>query len=349
MPAGVHRNPYTYTGATTDEATGHHYLRNRVYNPTTTHFTTRDTANLLNRYAYAVANPHKYTDQTGNTPMLADWVSFGVGIGLALIGLAAAVLAVPTAGFAPVFTNAALLAATATLETVLVADAYEDFLPPAAEWALFGIGAATALTGVGNGVRRVSSVAAPSKSAAEVEMSVLALMRPESPRLSGNIVSAGQDVVKRSREYAVITDRESAKVLDSLSLRPFPGVNGVEYVVDMRKERMMVGVMTDEDFEELNLTLPSDLPPYQCHKRLVCAYQAIFPEIPEPLTVDGMTFPRIQAGEISRDFNGDYVTNEKSGNYGFLWERFPEERNQFSELMIKWGIAHRHKQWTRQA
>ena len=56
-PRGVHRNPYTYTGATTDEATGHHYLRSRVYNPTTTHFTTRDTANLLNRYTYASRQP----------------------------------------------------------------------------------------------------------------------------------------------------------------------------------------------------------------------------------------------------------------------------------------------------
>ena len=126
-PTGLHRNPYTYTGATTDQATGHHYLRSRTYNPTTTHFTTRDTANLLNRYTYTTANPLKYTDQTGNTPTLADWITFGLNIAFVALDVAATVL---TFGLsAPATLPAAVIGlAAVTTSALSIADAYHPDL-----------------------------------------------------------------------------------------------------------------------------------------------------------------------------------------------------------------------------
>ena len=148
-PAGINRNPYTYTGATTDEATGHHYLRNRTYNPTTTHFTTRDTANLLNRYTYSFANPLKYTDQTGNTPSPIDWIDFGLNVAVGLLGIA---MAIPSAGASLAFAATTAVIGIAS-QAVLIADSYEQWMPQSARMGIaIGSAVATAAGGAAGGV-----------------------------------------------------------------------------------------------------------------------------------------------------------------------------------------------------
>jgi RHS repeat-associated protein len=64
---GADRNPFQYAGEYTTE-TGNQYLGTRTYNPKITSFTTKDTADQFNLYAYANSNPITLADPTGQTP-----------------------------------------------------------------------------------------------------------------------------------------------------------------------------------------------------------------------------------------------------------------------------------------
>ncbi len=72
-------NPFQYSMEYLDVESGLIYLRARYYNPSIKRFMTRDTAPLLNRYAYANGNPIMFTDPSGHFAIVA-----GVGLFAAL-------------------------------------------------------------------------------------------------------------------------------------------------------------------------------------------------------------------------------------------------------------------------
>lgn len=59
-------NPFRYTGAYLDSATGLYHLKVRDYSPRLASFVTRDSADLLNRTAYAGGNPLMRVDPSGH-------------------------------------------------------------------------------------------------------------------------------------------------------------------------------------------------------------------------------------------------------------------------------------------
>lgn len=59
-------NPFRYTGAYLDTATGLYHLKARDYSPRLASFVTRDSADLLNRTAYADGNPVMKVDPSGH-------------------------------------------------------------------------------------------------------------------------------------------------------------------------------------------------------------------------------------------------------------------------------------------
>ena len=82
---GASVNPFQYSGEYTDSSHKQH-LGQRLYEPATTAFTTRDTADQFNLYAYANANPITLVDPTGKTAS-ADVVQSGL---LGFLGVVAA-------------------------------------------------------------------------------------------------------------------------------------------------------------------------------------------------------------------------------------------------------------------
>ncbi|SEF64173.1 RHS repeat-associated core domain-containing protein [Eubacterium ruminantium] len=84
---GVMSDGYYYTGEYYDSETGLYYLRARYMNPTTATFTSMDsyTGNIydpasLHRYLYCNANPVKYTDPSGNSPILNQVASMTISV-----------------------------------------------------------------------------------------------------------------------------------------------------------------------------------------------------------------------------------------------------------------------------
>ncbi|SEF63993.1 RHS repeat-associated core domain-containing protein [Eubacterium ruminantium] len=82
---GVMSDGYYYTGEYYDSETGLYYLRARYMNPATATFTSMDsyTGNIydpasLHRYLYCNANPVKYADPSGNSPILNQVVSMTI-------------------------------------------------------------------------------------------------------------------------------------------------------------------------------------------------------------------------------------------------------------------------------
>ena len=85
--------PFQYAGEYTNP-TGTQHLDARTYHPDTMRFTTEDTAQLHNRYAYADTNPITKIDPTGHNAEwdeIRDWVFLGVAVVGALISIGMAV------------------------------------------------------------------------------------------------------------------------------------------------------------------------------------------------------------------------------------------------------------------
>ncbi|MFF6984719.1 RHS repeat-associated core domain-containing protein, partial [Streptomyces sp. NPDC008343] len=79
-------------GAYTDTETGLLYLKTRYYNPTLTAFHTLDSADTINRYGYAFADPVNNVDPNGQ---LSQGVQLGISIALLLAGAASIYFAPP--------------------------------------------------------------------------------------------------------------------------------------------------------------------------------------------------------------------------------------------------------------
>lgn len=131
---GLHRNPYGYAGEYADQ-TGTLHLRVRSYHPDTMRFTTMDTAELHNLYAYADLNPVTKVDPTGRSAILdnENWIVIGLGIAgivgailtLAMFPVAPAVVGAAAAGVAPVVApGAAAGALSAKLLTAIKIGTY---------------------------------------------------------------------------------------------------------------------------------------------------------------------------------------------------------------------------------
>lgn len=105
---GLARNPFGYAGELTDE-NGNQYLRARVYDVETMRFTTLDSEELHNLYAYADLNPVTKLDPTGRSALGDDWfadifVPIVVGL-LALATVVATLIGSPAAGAAVGYLN----------------------------------------------------------------------------------------------------------------------------------------------------------------------------------------------------------------------------------------------------
>jgi RHS repeat-associated protein len=89
--------PFQYAGEYTNPA-GAQHLAAREYDPGTLRFTTEDTAQLHNTYAYADLNPIMKVDPSGHTatPDWFTWLFIGVTVALAVMG--AVMTAIPTGG-----------------------------------------------------------------------------------------------------------------------------------------------------------------------------------------------------------------------------------------------------------
>ena len=66
----INDNPYKYSGYYLDEESGLYYLKARLYAPNLMRFITRDTKDLMNRYAYANGDPIMKTDPSGHDATL---------------------------------------------------------------------------------------------------------------------------------------------------------------------------------------------------------------------------------------------------------------------------------------
>lgn len=89
---GLRRNPFGFAGEYTDAA-GTQYLRSRIYDPEDHRFTTQDAAPLHNLYAFSDLNPITNFDPSGRNAepdwaSIANWVTFGLGLALTLVGMA---------------------------------------------------------------------------------------------------------------------------------------------------------------------------------------------------------------------------------------------------------------------
>ncbi len=85
--SGLADSRFLFTGKERDE-TGFDYFGARYYNPLFMHFLQADPIisdvydpQNLNRYSYVLNNPYKYTDPTGNVPVLLVTAGIGAGIG----------------------------------------------------------------------------------------------------------------------------------------------------------------------------------------------------------------------------------------------------------------------------
>jgi RHS repeat-associated protein len=90
----LHRNPFGYAGEYTDPG-GTQYLRARIYDPDSMRFTTMDTAELHNRYAYGDVNPIMRVDPTGRAASpdtILNGVVSGLAVVLGVIGIASVML-----------------------------------------------------------------------------------------------------------------------------------------------------------------------------------------------------------------------------------------------------------------
>lgn len=144
---GLHDNPFGYAGEYTHEP-GTQHLGTRTYDPWSMRFTTLDTAELHNLYAYADANPITRVDPSGRAGIedLGHWALALFGIAA---GVASAVSMVMTAGA----TMAAfgMVAATAFDALVTVANTvneqHVEFMPTSVGFILgFAATAAALLT-----------------------------------------------------------------------------------------------------------------------------------------------------------------------------------------------------------
>ncbi len=119
-------NPFQYTGATTtssmiDPTTGLLLLPARSYDPTQGRFTTRDTANIFNKYQGFSTNPIINVDVTGHfslADLLIDIGTFLVFAVAAVASAGAAFAAIPAIVGAEVGTVAATTVVTTVAEAV---------------------------------------------------------------------------------------------------------------------------------------------------------------------------------------------------------------------------------------
>jgi RHS repeat-associated protein len=93
------RNPIQYSGQVTDPS-GDQYLRTRMYDSDTALFRSEDPEPLFNRFSYADLNPVMMVDPSGRTAIadITHWLTVGVGILAAAVGIAAAVVSTVTTG-----------------------------------------------------------------------------------------------------------------------------------------------------------------------------------------------------------------------------------------------------------
>jgi RHS repeat-associated protein len=167
--------PFQYAGEYTT-TTGVQHLAAREYDPGTFRFTTPDTAQLHNIYAYGDLNPITNVDPTGHTAETdwTNWLSLGLGV---LFGVLSIVAAIPSGGmsltgFAIAVTSIGLLsdaAALALTATQIAADydlemmaEVKDFVQSDdAQWAgvVLGLGGGAAVLGVlGKATKRLKPV-----------------------------------------------------------------------------------------------------------------------------------------------------------------------------------------------
>lgn len=106
----VERNPFGYAGGYTDPD-GTQPLGARIYDADTMRFTTMDTADMHNTFAFADLNPIMNVDPSGRAAE-ADGSKLGLVVGMAVVGLIltlASMAVVPPVGIMKLITVAALL------------------------------------------------------------------------------------------------------------------------------------------------------------------------------------------------------------------------------------------------
>lgn len=110
---GLHRNAFGFAGEYTDESDTQH-LGARDYDPDSMRFTSMDTAELHNLYAFADLNPITNIDPSGRNAILdhENWLIIGLGIA-GLIGAALTLAMLPAVPIAVAATAAGAKAVTA--------------------------------------------------------------------------------------------------------------------------------------------------------------------------------------------------------------------------------------------
>jgi RHS repeat-associated protein len=127
--SGLHGNPFGYAGEFTHES-GTQHLSTRTYDPWAMRFTTLDTAELHNLYAYADANPITRVDPSGRAGIedVGHWALalFGVAV-----GVISAVSMAMTAGATMAVFGMAVATAFDALVTVAntVNEQHVEFMP----------------------------------------------------------------------------------------------------------------------------------------------------------------------------------------------------------------------------
>jgi RHS repeat-associated protein len=131
--AGGRTNPFQYNGAApnssmTDPTTGLLLLPARSYDPTQGRFTSRDTANVFNKYQGFSTNPIINVDPTGHISLEDLFIDIGMALVFAVVAVASAGAALPAIAAARVGTLTTTAIVTTVAEAVTAAAAATGFV-----------------------------------------------------------------------------------------------------------------------------------------------------------------------------------------------------------------------------